>query len=82
MASAISPARSKAARVNGPTLSGGRRTLRAVDSDIPLKELFRLRAWDLLAILQMLSEGRYTARQLARVIPEGVVLGSTCWSDS
>jgi hypothetical protein len=35
------------------------------------------RASDLLAILQMLSEGRYTARQLARVIPEGVVMAST-----
>jgi hypothetical protein len=35
------------------------------------------RASDLLAILQVLSEGRYTARQLARVIPQGVVMGST-----
>ncbi len=32
---------------------------------------------DLLAILQSLSEGRYTARQLARVIPEEVVMGSS-----
>ena len=34
-------------------------------------------ASDLLAILQMLSEGRYTATQLARVIPEEVVMAST-----
>jgi len=34
------------------------------------------RASDLLAILQMLSEGRYTARQLAQVIPEEVVMAS------
>ena len=32
---------------------------------------------DLLAILQSLSEGRYTARQLARVIPEEVVMKSS-----
>jgi hypothetical protein len=32
---------------------------------------------DLLAILQALCEGRYTARQLARVIPEEVVMGSS-----
>ena len=32
---------------------------------------------DLLAILQSLSEGRYTARQLARVIPEEVVMASS-----
>jgi hypothetical protein len=32
---------------------------------------------DLLAILQCLSEGRYTARRLARVIPEEVVMGSS-----
>ena len=32
---------------------------------------------DLLAILQGLSEGRYTARQLARVIPEEVVMASS-----
>lgn len=32
---------------------------------------------DLLAILQALSEGRYTASQLARVIPEEVVMGSS-----
>jgi hypothetical protein len=32
---------------------------------------------DLLAILQLLSEGRYTARQLARVIPEEVVMYSS-----
>ncbi len=31
----------------------------------------------MLAILQSLSEGRYTARQLARVIPEEVVMGSS-----
>ena len=37
----------------------------------------RARASDLLAILQMLSEGRYTARRLARVIPEEVVMAST-----
>jgi hypothetical protein len=34
-------------------------------------------AADLLAILQMLSEGRYTARQLARVIPQELVMDST-----
>ncbi len=32
---------------------------------------------DLLAILQSLSEGRYTARQLARVIPEEVAMASS-----
>ena len=37
----------------------------------------RARAPDLLAILRMLSEGRYTARRLARVIPEEVVMAST-----
>jgi hypothetical protein len=34
---------------------------------------------DLLAILQSLSEGRYTARQLARVIPEEVVMKSSLY---
>jgi hypothetical protein len=34
---------------------------------------------DLLAILQSLSEGRYTARQLARVIPEEVVVKSSLY---
>ena len=32
---------------------------------------------DLLAILQVFSEGRYTARELARVIPEEVVMASS-----
>lgn len=41
---------SLAAQVNGPTLSGRQRTLRAVDTDIPLKELFRMRARDLLPL--------------------------------
>ena len=34
---------------------------------------------DLLAILRSLSEGRYTARQLARVIPEEVVMKSSLY---
>jgi len=32
---------------------------------------------DLLAVLQSLCEGRYTAKELARVIPEEVVMGSS-----
>lgn len=40
------------------------------------REAPRERQPDLLAILQAFAEGRYTARQLARVIPEEVVMAS------
>lgn len=37
---------------------------------------------DLLAVLQMLSEGRYTARQLAGAIPREVMMSSGLWAEA
>ena len=44
---------------------------RKIQREVPLA-----RQPDLLAILQVFAEGRYTARQLARVIPEEVAMAS------
>jgi len=36
---------------------------------------------DLAAVLRMLSEGRYTARELERIVPKGVVMGSSLFAE-
>ena len=36
---------------------------------------------DLSAVLRMLSEGRYTARDLERIVPRGVVMGSSLFAE-
>jgi hypothetical protein len=36
---------------------------------------------DLSAVLRMLSEGRYTARDLERIVPKGVVMGSSLFAE-
>ena len=36
---------------------------------------------DLSAVLRMLSEGRYTARELERIVPKGVVMGSSLFAE-
>ena len=49
---------------------------RRIEADAP-KGQFR----DLSAVLRMLSEGRYTARDLERIVPRGVVMGSSLFAE-
>lgn len=55
----------------GATLPFVARASRRIQRDAPVEQ-----RPDLLAILQAFAEGRYTASQLARVIPEEVVMAS------
>jgi predicted transposase YdaD len=59
-----------------PLSSGASLSLVAAASRRIQREAPREGQPDLLAILQAFAEGRYTARQLARVIPEEVVMAS------
>ncbi len=63
----------------GPSVRSGLATIRTAAGRILRKAPAGQRA-DLLAILRLLSEGRYTARQLAGVIPEEVVMGSSLFA--
>jgi hypothetical protein len=49
---------------------------RRIEAEAP-KRQFR----DLSAVLRMLSEGRYTARELERIVPKGVVMGSSLFAE-
>jgi hypothetical protein len=49
---------------------------RRIEADAP-KGQFK----DLSAVLRMLSEGRYTARDLERIVPRGVVMGSSLFAE-
>ena len=77
----MDPAAAMRLGVGGAALVGlmGRRSLRVVEAAAR-----RIRAEssprqcrDLWAVLRMLSEGRYTARELERVVPKEVVMGSS-----
>ncbi len=81
----MDPAAAMRLGLGGAALVGlmGRRNLRVVEEAARrIKAESSPRHWrDLWAVLRMLSEGRYTARELERVVPKEVVMASSLIAD-